>query len=109
MKYIEIDNTQPNQSFTFSTDNGTVEITLSTIDDITLFSMSSGGNNIISSVKVPANELIIGYKHIQEQYGDFIFTTDDNNYPNFKDFNQSNKLYWLNYDEVKQFKESKNA
>lgn len=109
MKYIELDSTLPNQNFTFSTENGTVEITLSTIDDITLFSMSAGGNNVISSVRVPANDLIIGYKYIQEQYGDFFFTADNDNYPSYKGFNQSNKLYWLTYDEVKEYKENKNA
>ena len=104
MKYIEIDNTLPNQKFTFNTDNQTVEITLNTVDNITLFSMAANGNKVISSIRVGANSLILGYQYLQEQFGDFIFATTDNEYPCYKNFNQSNKLYWLNYDEVKQYK-----
>lgn len=104
MKYIELDNTLPNQKFTFNTENKTVEITLNTIDNITLFSMASNGNNIINSIRVGANSLILQYGHLQEIYGDFIFTTTDNEYPYYKNFNQANKLYWLNFNEVKQYK-----
>ena len=46
----------------------------------------------------------MNYEHLQEQYGDFIFTTTDNEYPYFKNFNNANKLYWLNYEEIKELK-----
>ena len=87
MRYIEISNELPNQSFTFKTESETVEIELRTVDNITLMSMKANGNNIVSSIKVAPNVLLLGYKHLQEQYGDFIFTTVDNEYPYYTKFN----------------------
>ena len=87
MQYIEISNETPNQIFSFQTDNGVVEIELRTVDNITLFSMKSNGTNIVNSVKVAPNVLLLGYKYLQEQYGDFIFTTVDNEYPYYNNFN----------------------
>ena len=104
MQYIEISNELPNQKFSFKTENDTVEIELRTIDNITLMSMKTNGNNIVSSIKVAPNVLLLGYKYLQEQYGDFIFTTTDNQYPYYTKFNNANKLYWLNYEEVNRFK-----
>lgn len=104
MQYIEISNELPNQKFSFKTENDTVEIELRTIDNITLMSMKANGNNIVSSIKVAPNVLLLGYKYLQEQYGDFIFTTTDNQYPYYTKFNNANKLYWLSYEEVNRFK-----
>lgn len=104
MQYIELDNTLPNQKFNFKTDTDTIEITLQTIDGITLMSIGSNGQPVISSIKVAPNVLLMSYDFLQQKYGDFIFTTTDNEYPNYERFNKANKLYWLNYEEVKQFK-----
>lgn len=103
MRYIELDNTLPNQKFNITIENGILEVELRTVDNITLMSVSVNGNNIVSSIKVAPNVLLIGYKYLQEQYGDFIFTTTDNEYPYYKNFNNANKLYLLSYDEVKEF------
>lgn len=104
MRYIEISNELPNQKFSFKTESETVEIELRTVDNITLMSMKANGNNIVNSIKVAPNVLLLGYKYLQEQYGDFIFTTTDNQYPYYKNFNNANKLYWLNYEEVKKYR-----
>lgn len=104
MRYIELNNNLPNQKFNIAVDNGTLEITLKTIDKMTFMSVSYNGSNVVSSIKVAPNVLLIGYKYIQEQIGDLIFTTTDNEYPYYKNFNNANKLYLLNYDEVKEFK-----
>lgn len=108
MKYIELDNTLPNQKFNFKTDTATVEITLKTVDGIILMSVLSNGNNVISNIKVAPNVLILCYDYLQQQYGDFIFTTTNNEYPNYQNFNNSNKFYWLNYEEIKKYKASLN-
>lgn len=107
MRYIEIDNTLPNQKFSVNTDSGNIEIELRTIDNITLMSVSRNGEQIISSIKVVPNTLLMNYEYLQEQYGDFIFTTTDNEYPYFKTFNNASKLYWLNYEEIQEFKNGK--
>lgn len=104
MRYIEIDNTLPNQKFSVNTDSGSIEVELRTISNMTLMSVSKNGENIVSSIKVAPNVLLMNYEHLQEQYGDFIFTTTDNEYPYFKNFNNANKLYWLNYEEIKELK-----
>ena len=104
MKYIEISNEIANQIFNFQTDNAMVEIELRTVDNITLMSMKSNGNNVVNSIKVVPNVLLLGYRFLQEQYGDFIFSTTDNEYPYYENFNQSNKLYWLSPQEVENYK-----
>lgn len=108
MRYINIDNTLPNQKFSINTDTGSIDIKLRTIEGITLMTVSKNGEYIVNSIKVAPNVLLMGYKHLQEQYGDFIFTTTDNEYPYFENFNNANKLYWLNYEEVKEFKNGRN-
>lgn len=104
MQYIEISKDLPNQKFSFKTEENTVEIELRTVDNITLMSMSANGNNIVSSIKVAPNVLLLGYRFLQEQYGDFIFTTTDNEYPYYENFNSANKLYWLSYKEINKYK-----
>lgn len=103
MRYIELDNTLPNQKFNITIENGILEVELRTVDNITLMSVKAKGNNIVSSIKVAPNVLLMGYKYLQEQYGDFVFTTANNEYPYYKNFNNANKLYLLSYDEVKEF------
>ena len=87
MRYIQLDNNLPNQKFNISIDNGILEVALRTVDNITLMSVSFNGNNIVSSIKVVPNVLLLNYKHLQEKYGDFIFTTANNEYPFYKNFN----------------------
>lgn len=108
MYQIELNNKNPNQKFNVSTTKGVLEIELRTVDNITLMTISSGGNNIASSIRVAPNCLLIGYRHLQEQYGDFVFSTTDNEYPYYENFGQGNKLYWLTPDEVKQYKNETN-
>lgn len=102
MRYIELDNTLPNQKFNISVENGILEVELRTVDKITLMSVKFNGNNVVSSIKVAPNVLLLNYKFLQEKYGDFIFTTADNEYPYYKNFNNANKLYLLSFDEVKE-------
>lgn len=107
MRYIELDNTIPNQAFNITTDNGLLEVELRTVDKITLMSVKASGNNIVNSIKVAPNVPIMCYRHLQEQFGDFIFTTVDEEYPYYINFNNANKLYLLSYDEVKEFNATK--
>lgn len=104
MYKVELDNNKPNQKFIVSTEQGALEIELRTVDNITLMSVRANRKNIVSSIKVIPNVLLLGYRHIQEQYGDFMFSTTDNEYPYYKNFNWSNKLYWLTPEEVKEYK-----
>lgn len=103
MKYIELDNKEPNQKFTFSDNGLLLEVTFKTIDNITFMSVSLNGNNIVNSVKVTGNTPIIKYDYLQKKYGDFVFTTTDSEYPVFSNFNSSNKFYHLSYEEVKNY------
>ena len=103
MREIQLNNNLPNQKFNMPINNGTLEIELRTVDNITLMSVKYNGNNVVSSIKVAPNVLLLGYKHLQEQYGDFIFTTTDNQYPYYENFNNANKLYYLDSEEVKEY------
>ena len=103
MKYIELDKTAKNQKFTFSDNGLLLEVTIKTVDNITLMSISANGNNIVNSVKVTGNTPIMKYNYLQQKYGDFVFSTTDNEYPIYSDFNSSNKLYHLSYEEVKEY------
>ena len=107
MRYIELNNNLPNQKFNIAVSNGTLEVELKTVDKITLMSVNFNGSNVVSSIKVAPNVLLIGYNHLQEQVGDFIFTTQDKEYPYYENFNNANKLYYLDYEEVKEHNATK--
>lgn len=105
MLEIAINNTLPNQKFSFKTEDKTLVVELrTTSDNITLMSVSHNGNYVIQSIKVAPNCLLMCYDYLQQDYGDFMFSTENDEYPYYKNFNGSNKLYWLNYNEVKAYK-----
>ena len=65
MRYIELNNNLPNQKFNIAVSNGTLEVELKTVDKITLMSVNFNGSNVVSSIKVAPNVLLIGYNHLQ--------------------------------------------
>ena len=82
MLEIAINNTLPNQKFSFKTQSKTLVVELrTTSDNITLMSVSYNGNPIVQSVKVAPNCLIMCYDHLQQNYGDFMFSTENDEYP----------------------------
>lgn len=108
MRYIEIDNTLPNQKFSTTTASGSLDVELRTVDGIMLMSVSSNGKSIVNSIRVAPNVLLMKYEYIQKLYGDFVFSTTDKEYPYFENFNNANKLCWLSYEETIKFKNGTN-
>lgn len=99
----------PNATFSCSPAEKEYSITFRLLPSgITLASISYGGKTIASSVRCINNRFIIPYKYLEAD-GNFMFKCDNEEYPNYKNFNRSCKLYFMDEDEVASYREGENA
>lgn len=101
---IELNNTYANQEFDVNIDGLTVNlhVLLQTSDNNALL-MSVFVNN--EQIGIPfmcfANQPVIPYEYMQNIIGgNFVFETVGNNYPNFENFGDKCKLYFVTLDEI---------
>lgn len=106
MQYeFELNNNLPNQTFTTSINNKDIEVVIKTAgsDDnlITLFALIVNNNYLCPFVPVFANQNVLPYKYMASEIGgNFFFITENDEYPNYKNFNNSCKLIFLTLDEL---------
>lgn len=106
MQYdFELNNTLPNQTFTTTINNVDMEIVIKTGGDndnpITYFALIMNGDYLCSFVPVFANQKILPYDYMAAEIGgNFFFITENDEYPYFKNFNNSCKLIFLTLDEL---------
>lgn len=94
MTQVPLDNTQPNQSFGISLNGTEYRISLRALDEIMLISIMANGETLITNTKCYANQPVILYPHLSRA-GNFIFSTENNNYPYYTDFEKTAFLYYL--------------
>ena len=105
MQYeIEIQNI-PNQTFSVTLNDLDMEITLKLaggIDNqIMLFSLQVEGSYLCPAVPVFANQGILPYEYmISEIGGNFMFVTNNGEYPNYKNFGNMQSLMFITQDEL---------
>lgn len=105
MKYeIELNNTVANQEFDVNIEDLTINIhcLLQTTDNNALF-MSVFVNNeqIGNAFMCFPNQFIIPFKYMENILGgNFVFETIANIYPNFENFGDTCKLYFVTLDEL---------
>ena len=105
MQQVPLNNTLPNQEFTILLNGKNFDLAIRTVDDISLLTITVDGIKIVDSIKCMPNVPLLYYKYLQSQYGDFIFSTTDNEYPYYTGFSGRYKLFYLTYDEVEVFKQ----
>lgn len=95
---IELDKTYANQEFDVVIDeiSNSMHVVLNTINDALY--MSVYVDNIIVGIPFIClpNRGVIPYPYMQDILGgNFIFETQDNNYPNYENFGTTCKLYFV--------------
>lgn len=106
MQYeLELNNTLPNQTFTTKINNIEMELEIRTggSDDnpITYAALLVNNEYLCKSVPVFANQKVLPYNYMQSFLGgNFFFTTENGDYPYYKNFNNSCKLIFLTLDEL---------
>lgn len=101
---IELNNEYANQEFDVNIPDLTINIhvLLQTTDNNTLLmSVFKNNEQIGNPFMCFPNRYIVPFEYMQNILGgNFIFETISNNYPNFENFSDSCKLYFVTLDEI---------
>lgn len=89
----------PNQEFTTAIDNVFYRVDLRTIQENTYMSVWANGELLFYNQLCVPNEYVNPYKYLSIN-GRFYFSCLDNEYPFFKNFNNTQKLLFYTTDEV---------
>lgn len=95
----------PNQSFTTTIYDVDMEITLRLSGEdnnsIMYFNLQSGGEYICSDVPCCANQGLLPYPYMLSLAGgNFFFITENDEYPNYKAFGNTQRFYFVTNDEI---------
>lgn len=98
-------NQLPNQSFTTTINNIDMEVILKLAGNdnnpIMLFALLSGDEYICPYVPVFANQGILPYPYMTaEAGGQFFIQTENDEYPNYLEFGNTQKLIFITSDEL---------
>lgn len=100
---IELENTYANQEFDVLIDDiqNTIHLLLQTVNNVIMMSVFINNEQIGQPFMCFANQPIIPYPYIIDILGgNFIFETQNNNYPNFENFGKTCFLYFITKDEL---------
>lgn len=102
---IDLNPNYANQEFDISIDEieNSINILLQTTVQNALLMTISVNDEIIGEpfICVP-NQAIIPYDYLIEKVGgNFVFITENDNYPSYEDFNNTCNLYFMTLDEIK--------
>lgn len=95
----------PNQEFSVDMENISYTITIQYIENevsgIMMFSLLIDDTEICTSVPCFANQAILPYPwQVALANGNFVFLTDNENYPHYEDFGNTCNLYFVTKDEI---------
>ena len=99
MQQIPLNNTQPNQQFEIMINGNTFEIGLRTVSEITYITVSVNGTKLVDGARCPPNVNLLNYSYLQT-YGDFKFTSEDDEYPYYENFGKKCRLYFIPIEEL---------
>ena len=98
MVNIELNNI-PNQVFSITLNGMQYRIAVRTIQNFTLISVWQNGDILFYNQVCTPNAFVNPYNYVSEN-GKLYFRCLDNEYPNYKKFGDTQKLYFLTPDEV---------
>lgn len=92
----------PNQTFTTTINNINMNVNVRYADDdLMLFSLQVNGEYVCPDVPVFSNQMVLPYKYMaQEAGGNFIFLTENEEYPTYQNFMKTCRLYFVTVDEL---------
>lgn len=88
----------PNQRFGVRLGGKRFEIVLKGIDDFVVVSISIAGVVIVEGWRAVSGSPLIPFKYLED--GNLIFITENEDYPNWRLFNSSQRLVYLTADEI---------
>ncbi|MBS6552952.1 MAG: hypothetical protein KH321_03300 [Clostridium sp.] len=100
---IELEKTNANQEFDIVIDEieNSIHILLQTVNDILLMSLFVNSEQIGQPFMCFPNQPVVPYPYMQKLLGgNFIFETQDDNYPSYENFGSTCKLYFVTLDEI---------
>lgn len=93
--------TSPNAEFTTSPNESEFTIRLRILTSgITLVSISNTKGKIVDSVRAVNGKWLIPYPYLERNGGNFRFESDNEEYPNFQNFNTTCRLMYYTQEEV---------
>lgn len=90
---------KPNQSLSVVIDNISYEITLKLVEGIMEFSLSINSTKVTDGERCFPNQFILPYPYMA-QNGNFIFKTENEEYPNWQDFGSTCQLLFFTREEI---------
>ena len=100
---IELNNTYANQEFSISFDEieNSIQVQLRTVNKCVFMSVFVNNEQIGEAFICLPDTLVIPYPYLQEKAGgNFVFRTENGNYPNFENFGSTCNLYFITADEL---------
>ncbi|MDR0675643.1 MAG: hypothetical protein LBF97_01195 [Elusimicrobiota bacterium] len=97
----------PNQEINVMLDNVEYILTIQTIKDMTIISITRDNEIILTSQKCVPFILLINYKYLTKG-GNFIFDCQDSEYPFWTKFGEKHRLYYLSDEELQELQENVN-
>lgn len=100
---IELNNTFANQEFSISFDEieNSIHVLLQTINNAVFMSVFVNIEQIGEAFICHPNRLIVPYHYMQKILGgNFVFRTENDNYPNYENFGKTCNLYFITADEL---------
>ena len=98
MYLIELDKI-PNQTFTVMLDNVNYRVALRTIQGLTYISVWANGDILFYNQLCTPNQFVNPFNYVSTN-GKFYFKCTTGDYPNYKEFGNTQSLYFLTKDEV---------
>lgn len=98
-----LDSSSPNQNFSTVVDGFRFDITLNTAFDMLFATVDINGVRVKTTCRCINGQFIVPYAaYLPEGCGNFLFYTKDDNYPSYKNFNNTCFLVYLSADEIKE-------
>lgn len=88
----------PNQTFTISLDSNQYEISIFIATNVMAMDIIRNNIPIIMGQRVVANYPIIPYRYLED--GNFFFTSENGDYPNYTQFNVTQQLIYVSQAEL---------
>ena len=85
----------PNQSISTIVEGVSYDLAIKTIANITYASISVGDELKVQNIKCNINQPIMPFKYMHPDAGNFIFTSVDDAYPSYENFNVSTQLQYI--------------
>lgn len=92
----------PNQSFSTTINNINMDVNIRYAgNELMLFSLEINGEYVCPDVPAFSNQGLLPYNYmVQEAGGNFIFITENEEYPFYENFTTTCRLYFITVDEL---------